>query len=98
MDLADDLDLSAADIVEAKSTLFTLLTTYTTGNVKKSFRRLKVKGVLESYRKMHFDGMKVTPKNMFREKAQLRKVEEAALDKVADSIEAWEEKLEFVEE
>ena len=96
--MATDLDLDAAEFVEAKNTLYTLLSSYTTGSVKASIRRMKVKGIFEAYRKLHFDGMRVTPKSMFREKSQLWNVEEANLDKVAESIERWEGRLDFVEE
>ena len=63
--LADEMDLDREDLIEAKTQLFTLLSTYTSGSVKASVRRFKVKNVFEAYRRIHFEGMRDTPKTAF---------------------------------
>ena len=45
LDLADELDLDANDLIQCKTSLYTLLMSFTTGNAKKSARRGKAKGV-----------------------------------------------------
>ena len=62
--MAQDMDLDANDLIDAKTGLYTFLCTYTAGSVKRSVRRFRQKGVSEAYRKMHFEGMKLTPKNL----------------------------------
>ena len=90
LDLSADLDLSAEDLIECKTSLYTMLTTYTSGSVKASVRRFRPKGVLEAYRELHFEGLKLTPKAVFLEKSLLWRVEEASMDKAQESIERWE--------
>ena len=93
VDLVEDMQLKAEDAIEAKNSLFTFLCSYTSGTAKRTVRRQRAKGVFESYRKLHFEGMRPTPKNAFLDRASLWKVEEVAIDKVEDALEAWEERL-----
>ena len=80
LDLAEDMELDASDLIEAKTALHTLLMNYTTGKARNSVRKFKTKGVFEAYRRLHFAGVRLTPKVAFQEKCQLWKVEEATLD------------------
>ena len=98
LELMQDLKLTNSDIIDAKNTIYTMLTRYTAGPVKRGIRRRKVKGVFEQYRKIYYAGMRITPKNLFNEKAQVWKVVEAKWDNVEEAIDEWESKLEFLEE
>ena len=96
--LQQDLDLTDSDIIESKNALYTMLSRYTAGPVKRAVRQKKVGGVFEQYRKIYYSGMKITPKNLFAEKAQVWKVNEVKIEEVDAAIDAWEAKLEFLEE
>ena len=93
-----DLRLANSDVIDAKTALYTMLTRYTAGSIKRGFRRRKVRGVFEQYQKTYYAGMKITPKNLFAEKAQVWKVNEVKPEEVDSAIDAWEAKLEFLEE
>ena len=96
--MSDDLRLTPTDIIDAKKALYTLLDNFTTGRVKKAFRRRKVRGVFEQYKKVYYAGMRITPKSLFHEKGSVWKVVEATWERVEDAIDEWEAKLEFLEE
>ena len=80
IDLATDMRLGADDLIEAETSLYTILTSYAGGTVKSSVRRFRPKGVFEAYRKLHFEGLRLTLKNAFQERALLWKVEEVQMD------------------
>ena len=40
----------------------------------------------------------MTPKNAFQERAQIWRIEEVPVEKLIESIERWEERLDYVEE
>ena len=84
--LSDDLRLTPTDIIDAKNALYTLLNNFTTGTVKKAFRRRKVRGVFEQYRKVYYAGMRITPTNLFHEKGSVWKVVEATWENVEEAI------------
>ena len=54
--------------------------------------------MFEQYRKLYYEGMRITPKSLFQEKARVWKVAEATWDGVDDAIEEWESKLELLDE
>ena len=97
-DLAEDFELDAEDSIACKHVLYTMLVSFTAGRVRGSIRRAKATGILESYRKLHFKSLRLTPKYAFFERADLWKVEEVTVEHLEDAIEKWEEKLEYVVE
>ena len=92
------MDFSAEDLIEAKNTLYTLLTSYTGGAVKVSIRRGRPKGIFESYRSLHFEGLRLTPKTAFQDRAALWRTEEVTTEKLSEAIDKWESQLDYVEE
>ena len=66
VEMAIEFDLDAEDMIDCKTMLFTLLCSFTSGSVKASVRRFRVKNVFEAYRKMYFDAMRLTPKKRIR--------------------------------
>ena len=91
--MSDDLRLTPTDIIDAKKALYTLLNNFITGTVKKAFRRMKVRGVFEQYRKVYYAGMRITPKSLFHEQGSVWKVVEATWESVEDAIDEWDAKL-----
>ena len=98
LDLCEDLKLTNSDVIAAKNALYTMFCKYTSGSVKRAFRRRKVRGVFEQYRKTYYQGMSITPKSLFAEKARAWKVSEAKWEDVDDAIDEWESRLEFLDE
>ena len=86
--LASDFQLTAEDLIEAKTALYTLLCSYT-GAVNASIRLRRPKGILDAYRKLLVEGLKLTPKHAFLERSALWKVKESSLEKLVGHLERW---------
>ena len=55
--------------------------------------------MFEAYRKFYFEGLRLTPKHAFTERAALWSVQEApSMEKLMETIEVWETKLDYVQE
>ena len=61
-------------------------------------RRARPKNLLEAYRKLHFQGLMLTPKHAFAERAALWQIQEVTMDKLVEAIDRWEERLDLVQE
>ena len=61
-------------------------------------KRRGVKGVLEAYRCIHFEGLRITPQASFENKAFIWQVQEVTLDKLREAVETFELKLDQLEE
>ena len=67
-------------------------------NASEFEQRQHAKGIMESNRKLHVQGMSLTPKNAFQETSTLWKIDELPIDKLVEGIERWEGKLDEVQE
>ena len=92
------LGVDREDLVDTKMQLFTFPSQYTSGAVRAGVKRRGVKGVLEAYRCIHFEGLRITPQASFENKAFIWQVQEVTLDKLREAVETFEQRLDPLEE